>query len=371
MSYAIHQAKVRNGLRPRREPYWGAPIEKGRYLGFRKIDDSTGTWIARLRDDDNNQRYRSLGQATSGFDCSQAKRQAETWFKDADAGVSDQAPTVKKACQEYVDNLRAEGRDETAQYAEKRFIHTVYGHSIARIPLDKVRAAQIRAWRNELGGGNSSKNRTMTWLKAALNFAVAEDRVNVAAANQWRKVKPHKDADGRREIYLDLAQRRALLKACSGAARDMVEAAALTGARPGELASATRSQFDARTGEMAFNGKTGKRKVPLSPPAVALFKRLAKSKLPSAHLFTADDGKPWANCKWSLPVREAAAKAKLPKGTVLYTLRHSWITETLLAGMATLEVSKLSGTSLPMIEKNYGKLVTEVARERLAQITLL
>ncbi len=118
-------------------------------------------------------------------------------------------------------------------------------------------------------------------------------------------------------------------------------------------------------------GQGAERRVPLSPTALELFKRLAKNKLPNAHLFTADDGKPWVNCAWSLPVREAAARAKLPKGTVLYTLRHSFITETLLAGMATLEVAKLSGTSLPMIEKNYGKLVTEVARERLAQVTLL
>ena len=127
-----------------------------------------------------------------------AKRQAEAWFKDVDAGVSDQAPTVKEACREYVDNLRAEGRDKTAQSADERFSYTVYRHSIARVPLDKIKAAQIRAWRNELGGGKSNKNRTMTWLKAALNFAVAEDRVNVAAAQQWRKVKAHKDADGRR-----------------------------------------------------------------------------------------------------------------------------------------------------------------------------
>ena len=371
MSHEIHEAKGRNALTPRREPYWGAPIGKGRHLGVRRLKNDTSTWIARLRDDDGKQRYRSLGQVTKDFDHAKAKDQAETWFRDVDAGVSDQAPTVKKACQEYVDNLRAEGRDETAQYAEKRFIHTVYGHSIARVPLDKVRAAQIRAWRNELGGVNSSKNRTMAWLKAALNFAVTEDRVNASAAQQWRRVKQHKNADGRREIYLDLTQRRALLNACSGGARDMVEAAALTGARPGELASATRSQMDLRTEEMTFNGKTGKRRVPLSPAALKLFKRLAKSKLPSAHLFTADDGKPWTHCGWTVPVREAAARANLPKGTVLYTLRHSWITETLLAGMATLEVSKLSGTSLLMIEKNYGKLVTDVARERLAQITLL
>ncbi len=87
MSYAIHLTSVRNGLSPRREPYWGAPIEKGRYLGVRRLEDGTGTWIARLRDDDGKQRYRSLGQATRDFDYSKAKRQAEMWFKDVDVGV--------------------------------------------------------------------------------------------------------------------------------------------------------------------------------------------------------------------------------------------------------------------------------------------
>jgi hypothetical protein len=39
--------------------------------------------------------------------------------------------------------------------------------------------------------------------------------------------------------------------------------------------------------------------------------------------------------------------------------------------MATLEVARIVGTSLAMIEKHYGHLVPSVVRERLAAIKML
>jgi hypothetical protein len=45
---------------------------------------------------------------------------------------------------------------------------------------------------------------------------------------------------------------------------------------------------------------------------------------------------------------------QLPAGTCLYALRHSFITQSLLDGVSTLEVSKIVGTSLALIEKHYG-----------------
>src|SRR5690606_23828893 len=108
-----------------------------------------------------------------------------------------------------------------------------------------------------------------------------------------------------------------------------------------------------------------------SPSAKALFDRLAKSKLPRAHLFTTDDGKPWQSKDWSGKVKEAVTKAKLPQETVLYTLRHSWITDAIIGGMDLLTVAKLVGTSLAMSEKHYGHLVHDAARDKLANITFV
>jgi len=64
-------------------------------------------------------------------------------------------------------------------------------------------------------------------------------------------------------------------------------------------------------------------------------------------------------------------RAQLPGKTCLYTLRHSFISQALLDGVSTLEVSKIVGTSLAMIEKHYGHLVHETARERLARVQML
>ncbi len=371
-SNEIHKVGVRKALRPRREPYWGPPLARGRYVGFRKIADREGSWIARAREDDGHQRYKSLGIATPALDYDAACKEARRWFADLEAGVSDEAITVAQACREYVDDRRHQKGQTTARDAEMRFARTVYGTELGRRPLSKARTNHILTWRDSLLLGKASANRTLTTLKAALNLAVRRRRVSAIAAQEWGDVRPFRAAGKRRDLFLDLRQRRALLAAAGESAlRDLLEAAMLTGARAGELVNATRSQFDARTGSMTFTGKTGPRTVPLGPPALVLFKRLSRGKLPAARILTRDDGKPWAHSDWDELVREAATAARLPSGTCLYTLRHSFITQALTDGMATLDVARLVGTSIGMIEKHYGHLVASAARERLALVRLL
>src|SRR5690606_23811048 len=115
----------------------------------------------------------------------------------------------------------------------------------------------------------------------------------------------------------------------------------------------------------------GPRTIPLSPPAKALFDRLAKSKLPKAHLFTQADGNAWTPTAWSEPVRAAAAEAGLPEGVSLYVLRHCWISDAIVGGLDLLTVGKLTGTSLAMIEKHYGHLVEGAARDKLAELSFV
>ena len=85
----------------------------------------------------------------------------------------------------------------------------------------------------------------------------------------------------------------------------------------------------------------------------------------------ASHGMPWAHSSWDELVKEAAARAELPPQTCLYTLRHSFITQALLDGVSTLEVTKIVGTSLAMIEKHYGHLVADAGRARLAKVQLV
>lgn len=298
--------------------------------------------------------------------------------------------TVSDACRDYVTALEKDGRMTASDDARRRFERCLYGDKLGKIRLKDLHQDHIEAWRDRVEKGDlpplpvkrgrppvakplarSSINRIRTTLVAALNHAVARRKVSPDLAFEWNAVKPLKDAGQRRGLYLEREQRRALLDAAEGPVRDLIECVALTGCRPGDPSLCLRSDYDGRTASVRFRSKDHDRKIPLSPAATALFDRLAKGKLPKAHLFTQDGKKEWTSTDWSELVRDAAARAGLPAGVTLYTLRHCWITDAIVGGMDLLTVAKLAGTSLAMIEKHYGHLVQGAARDKLAQVQFL
>jgi integrase len=385
MAHDIHNAEKRAQMPVRiYEPYWRI-LERGQAIGFRKIASDTGYWVARRRPDTSSKKYEyeSLGEVTSKFGWKEAKARAEAWFEQRSQGVeSDEVETVADACRVYVKNRYTSKSPACAHDAEKRFERTVYGTSFGDQKLARLSAEKVREWRDDLRLSPGSTNRTLTALKAALNLAVKRKDVTAALSGELRLVELIPDAKRRRELYLDMKQRRALLKAADEvghAVRDLIEAATLTGARAGELVRAIVSQFEPRTRSMTFiTGKQrkngGQRKVLLSAAALSLFKRLAKGKGPDEPLFLRDDGQAWAHSDWDEPVREAATNAGLPAdahtGVCLYTLRHSFITQALTKGSSTLEVAHYVGTSVQMIDLHYGQ-VASAAQKRLARVTML
>jgi integrase len=385
---ALHRKGERAKLKPRGEPYWAAPLAPNCSIGLR-VTPKSMIWTARFKREDGTRTYKKLGRCTDAFDFTQAREAAIKWFKDLERGVDDGSATVETACKAYVEDRRTEVSEANAHDAEMRFKRCVYDATFGKIPLAKIRATQIKAWRSALveptdadkrAVSKATANRTLTALKAALNLAVKDRRVSADTAIEWSSVEAYESANNRRDLYLDLAQRRALLNAATGAIRDLIEAVMLTGARAGELTSALRKQFDQRTGTLTLRGgteggktgrgKTGERKVPLSTTAITLFERLAKSKLPMAHLLVRDDGKKWNHSDWDELVRDAATKAELPTGVCLYTLRHTFITTALQGKLAVSDVSLLVGTSAKMIQKHYHHLVDSHVRDQLANVVM-
>src|SRR5690606_6886781 len=134
----IDKASVRNKLKPRREPYWGPPVERGLYVGFRKLEHG-GTWIARFRNDEGRQVYQSLGAATAENDYEAAKREARRWMRTVEAGVqTDRLLTVADVCRDYVDAMKAEGRERSSVDAHKTFTRIVYNDPIGKVRADKL-----------------------------------------------------------------------------------------------------------------------------------------------------------------------------------------------------------------------------------------
>lgn len=213
-------------------------------------------------------------------------------------------------------------------------------------------------------------NRDATALKAALNLA--RDRDHIAVDHAWRvALKPFKNATKRRTLYLDLAARRKLIDKSPAEVQALLRTLALLPMRVGEVAALKVEHLNLKTRVLYVpTGKTAPREIPLGAEAFAHLKACAARKLPSAWLVARADGRQWDRFSWRDMICEGVKAAKLPRATSAYTFRHSTITDLLTAGLDTLTVAKISGTSLLMIEKHYGHLRLEHARDALQHLKL-
>ncbi|MBK2942441.1 site-specific integrase, partial [Klebsiella pneumoniae] len=142
--------------------------------------------------------------------------------------------------------------------------------------------------------------------------------------------------------------------------------------RPGAMAALQVSDFDKRTSELSigFDKARAKRRIALPGGAARLLQREVKGKKPSEPIFQNASGKQWDRNTWGDAIEQAAAAARLPKGTTAYTLRHTTITDLVIAGLPLLTIAQISGTSAQMIEKHYGHLVSDAAVKALGELEL-
>ena len=376
MAKNLKSKSARAALKARREPYWHC-IRVGLYVGFRRTLEGEGTWIARqLQPGSKKYLHRALGPLTEFDD---AIKQTQAWAAGVDAGGSHKATTVEAACKAYVKHQKAHVSAANSEDAEGRFERLVYGKTFGASPLDKLRTTQLKEWLNEqldddgdeeaLRRSKDSANRNLTALKAALNLAL-RDRL-VASDAGWKTVARFPNAGRRRELYLTVKDRAALMEHCDPHLAGLVTALMLTAVRPGEIASANVGDFDKAQGTLTIAGKTGRRTVTLSTTAREFFAGESVDKLPAAPMLTDAYGNRWNKDSWKKLFRAAARAAKLPDAVVLYTLRHVAISEMIAGGVDTFLVAKLAGTSTAMIDKHYGHLRHEQTRARLDAVAMM
>lgn len=399
----IETVTARDRLKPRREPYWNR-IERGFYLGFRRMTkDSAGSWIARVFEASTGRRQRPLGD----FDhlppherYGAALKAAREWLEHLGRGGHAGVTTVRDVCEAYVERLKAE-KAATARPARRRPDHAPtmivpaakdaedrFRAYVLNLPwladLDVAKATpkHFDDWRKSLmktatrSGPNRGKTRTnstlnrdMTSFRAALNYALRKGRVTSDFA--WRNsLLPIKNADGRRDAYLDRQQRAELLSRAPEDLACLIRAMSLVPLRPGALAALTAGAFDLRTRVLRVGkDKAGAdRRVKLPDVTAEVFAANAKDKLPGAPLFSQASGRPWNKDAWKGPVKAAALAARLPEGTTIYALRHGVITDLVTGGLDLLTVAIISGTSVKMIERHYGHLRAEHATAALAML---
>lgn len=368
--YDITTKLARKALPYRLEPYWRR-LAPGEYVGYRQSQaNPTGTWVARFRDEEGRQRYHALG----GFEeLHQAEKAAREWIAKYKQSGRVEPLTVALCCKHYVQELRNLGRDKSATDAEGRFGRTVYGTPFGAIKMDVLRADHVKAWRDSFTHLKAKTvNRELSGLRAALNLAFKEGLVTSDLA--WRAVKQLKSPPGqstRRDRWLNADERKALLEAAHPALGAFMRALLLTAARPGEIAACDVRHFDRQAGVLHIpDGKTGSRSIPLSTAMAELCQAQSQDKLPGAPLFTDPDGRRWIRGVWAIWLREARRQSGLGDDVVLYSLRHTAISEMIMAGIDPFSVARMAGTSTAQIDQHYGHLCAERTRSALDQVQL-
>lgn len=390
MSKTLRDSKLdtreaRSRLKVRGRPYWRL-IEPGLHLGYRRLASKPGTWCVRRYVGSQTYTVETIKGALADdyadadgetvLDFAQAQKAALAHKPRAAAGPL----TVQKAVEDYVAHLEARGGNT--------YDATVRANALILPPLGDTRveeltATQLRGWHAALaklpprirsGEGReqqyaardnsdegrrrrqSSANRVLTTLRAALNYAFREGRV--ASDIEWRRVRPFKGADAARIRYLTVAEALRLINASQGEFRRLVQGALATGMRYGELARLTVRDFEPEGGSLlVYRSKSGKpRHVVLNDEARALFASWCAGRASDDLIFRTDRGGRWAKSLQDDRMREACRRAGI-SGASFHCLRHTYASLSIMAGVPLLVVARnLGHRDTRMCELHYGHL---------------
>ena len=391
----LETRNARRRLKAQGKPYWKALI-KGLHLGYRKY--ATGsTWVARRLNDKGRYEEQRLGacddfQDADGlavFDYGQAQEKARAWFKKAirvDAGLEEVESgtyTVAKVMQDYRKHYALEGKGlVTVDSAMNAHILPTLGD----IEVVRLTTKKITDWHRELAAKpaqlrtskmakkrqyrimdksqdgqrerKATANRVLTVLKAALNYAWREGRVESDTA--WRKVKPFKNVTSAVVRYLSEAECVRLSNVCATDFRNLLNGALFTGCRYGELISLKVSDFnpDAGTLHVRVSKSGNMRHVVLTDEAKTFFESVTAGRSGGQLIFTHEDGGAWKKSHQFRLMKEACGKAKITPAIGFHVLRHTH--GSILA---------MRGVPMPVIAKQLGHADTRMTERHYAHLS--
>ena len=395
---------ARGRLKPAGKPYWRT-IDEGLHVGYRK-GAAAGKWCARYYLGGGAYETETIAAADDTLDAdgdviltfAQAQAVARARFLDRQrraAGIEPAAGpyTVKAAIDDYVAFLahNRKSAQDTKWRADALILPALGDAECA-----KLTTAQLRAWRDALAAApprrrtkpgaaqafgalaedadpeearrkrHASANRTLTILKAALNHAWRERKV--ASDEAWRRVQPFREADAARVRYLTVAEAQRLINAAQGAFRPLVQAALLTGARFGELAALTISDFNPDAGTLHIRtSKSGKgRHVVLTEEGSAIFAGICAGRPGAERMLWRTPGIRWTKSSQSRPMAEACRAARIEPRASFHVLRHTYASLSVMNGAPLMVVARnLGHADTRMVEKHYGHLSASFIAEAI------
>ncbi|HUG62136.1 MAG TPA: site-specific integrase [Methylomirabilota bacterium] len=381
----------RNKLKTSPRPYY-REIGRGLHLGFRK-GKRGGTWVARMYA--GNQTYKVESIAHADDDHTDANGETVlTYHQAVDKARELQATrttgggdvtgpyTVRRAVDDYLTAGAGKASNRDARTRADALILPELGN----VDVSMLTASRIRKWLADLASAaprsrgrigetetryrdfdtddpeavrrrKATANRTLTILKAALNFAFREGKA--ASDREWRRVEPFEDVDAARARYLTVAEAKRLINGSDKEFRPLVQAALETGCRYGELTRLKVEDFNPDVGTLAVRqSKSGKpRHVVLTDEGQAFFAEIVAGRAAGETMFRKATGNEWRKSHQARPMVEACKRAKIKPAVGFHVLRHTWTSHAVMAAVPLLVVAKnLGHADTRMVERHYGHL---------------
>jgi integrase len=386
-------------------------VRAGGYLLYRRPKNgSNGIWLVRWYDKDTRKQLQErLGNADdfaeadrlSVLTYEEALEKAEIWFKtrsrfaELAAGgepVPEGPYSVADALQDYFADAKRRGMKGyliTQQTSNAHIVPALGAVSVAKLTRRKIedwhlalaesarrKTGKVREEAEHLAAPRTDEekrkrkataNRVLTILKAALNHALASNKVMEPAP--WRTVKPFRGVDSSRMRYLSVSEQRKLVEACEGDFRSLVQAALFTGARYSELTRLRVQDFNPRNGSVFIEiSKSGKsRHIYLTEEAKAWFQGITEGRDSCELLLTRGpvvrtkrkglvEEAGWAPYDQVYCMHQACEVAKLTLLT-FHELRHTYASALVNHGVPLAYVAaQLGHTDTRMVERYYGHL---------------
>lgn len=379
-------------LPPRARAYWNVTAKPGLHLGYRRLANRNGTWIARTyQGRPGVYEQRAFAQAD---DYAESDGTEVLTYYEAAQRIAGVAPAVRHSSAYSVQDALTSYLEYIARHRKsivdaRSRVNSYVAPYFGQRPLSTLTPADFEAWskwayahdpragaatrkRRDITGAELERrrkatlNKVITYLKAALDRAYQQGHIENRAA--WARLRKFKATDSARIARLSDDEARRLTNAAAPDFRRLLEVALLTGARYGELIAFRARDFDDRSATLLVaDSKSGKpRRIPLTDEGRQLLNSLTAGKEPDEVILVKQDGSAWKKDEQAERMRQTCVAANISPPINFHAIRHTTASLLVEKGVPLAFVADMLGHSdTRMVSKHYSHLARNVVHEEI------
>jgi len=319
-------------------------------------------WFIRVPDSRGKLKTVRLGRTRSEADAEWVRMQ-----NAAEAGDQPDEMAVVALIAQFTESLSRQvelGQLEQSTLTRRLDYLTSFCGSISEsLTVRGLKPHHVSSWLNaSKTWGATTQYHALEAVKGAVQWAADQELISRnPLARMKGKKGPPRDFLVSRSIYESLLAEvgRPKLKKTVRAFQQLLIALRHSGCRPGEVAAVRVEHVQNDTWVMAKHKNARKQQRPrvvYLSPCLQTLTRIAAHGRTKGPLFKPNPERGWQYSDMRRRFERLRKRRNVDKQCVLYSFRHTWITDTMIAGVDVATVAEMAGTSIQMIERHYGHL---------------